>query len=324
MATLSEHPVLFLAIDNLSKMSSIDEKQLSTIWNLFTKCKDNLENGRRLENISWRLWYRSTHFPVPNLEKNSTQMSTSFSKVLSAPFKKEMAKENLPMPLIESLELLSSHDNISTQPNILHSETDMDTSQSLKISLPQVLQQDQTLLAQVTESFMLNEKVLLEEIVDQEMMMDQEESREYTGNVQKKATFFVSDSCSGESYSVEMKRDTGKEDDETDFSEEDDDGFSYSTDWSWTPSPLFSKIPLQDLKEPIITNYRSNKKSLLSCALHTKDQTREVSKETVHMHLSSSMKQTLIWDRCMPFNTKYAKDRPMKDVWRTEDTAEYW
>jgi hypothetical protein len=254
-------------------------------------------------------------------------MSTSFSKVLSAPFKKEkMVKENLPMPLIESLELLSSHDTLPTQPNIPFSESGMQVPQSLNRTLPQVLQQDQTLLAAVTESFMLNEKVLLEEVVDQEMMMDQEYSDNAScpENLQKKATFFVSDSCSGESYSVDMKRDTGKDDDETDFSEEDDDGFSYSTDWSWTPSPLFSKIPLQDLKEPIITNDRSNKKSQLSCALNTKDQIKEESKETVHMHLSSSMKQTLIWDRCMPFNTKYARDRPMKDVWRTEDTAEYW
>lgn len=27
---------------------------------VFTKCKDNLENGHRLENLSWRLWYKST------------------------------------------------------------------------------------------------------------------------------------------------------------------------------------------------------------------------------------------------------------------------
>lgn len=27
---------------------------------VFSKCKDNLENGRRLENMSWRLWYRES------------------------------------------------------------------------------------------------------------------------------------------------------------------------------------------------------------------------------------------------------------------------
>lgn len=62
--SLLDQPVLTLAIDNLAKLNNIDEKQLSAIWNLFTKCKDNLENGRRLENISWRLWYRSCH-PSP-------------------------------------------------------------------------------------------------------------------------------------------------------------------------------------------------------------------------------------------------------------------
>lgn len=25
---------------------------------VFTKCKESLQDGRRLENISWRLWYR--------------------------------------------------------------------------------------------------------------------------------------------------------------------------------------------------------------------------------------------------------------------------
>ena len=35
---------------------------------VFTKCKDNLENGRRLENISWRLWYRSCHPPSSLLD----------------------------------------------------------------------------------------------------------------------------------------------------------------------------------------------------------------------------------------------------------------
>jgi hypothetical protein len=31
---------------------------LSGLWTLFTKCKESLQDGRRLENISWRLWYR--------------------------------------------------------------------------------------------------------------------------------------------------------------------------------------------------------------------------------------------------------------------------
>ncbi|TPX65087.1 hypothetical protein SpCBS45565_g05418 [Spizellomyces sp. 'palustris'] len=94
-------PVLTVAFNNIQKLTSIDESDLQTIWNgkcywflhlpcllcaicvvrwvakalssarililslVFTKCKDNLENGRRLENISWRLWYRSCHGHSP-------------------------------------------------------------------------------------------------------------------------------------------------------------------------------------------------------------------------------------------------------------------
>lgn len=36
---------------------------------VFTKCAENLENGRRLENFSWRLWYREAHFfDAPSLK----------------------------------------------------------------------------------------------------------------------------------------------------------------------------------------------------------------------------------------------------------------
>ncbi|TPX50699.1 hypothetical protein SeLEV6574_g00735 [Synchytrium endobioticum] len=63
-------PVLTLKLDNLTKMENIDVDELSTIWSVFTKTKDNLENGRRLENLSWRLW--------------TTVSPSSFHKMLDA------------------------------------------------------------------------------------------------------------------------------------------------------------------------------------------------------------------------------------------------
>ncbi|RUP43912.1 hypothetical protein BC936DRAFT_136554 [Jimgerdemannia flammicorona] len=54
------HPVLALAMQNIHQLNTIDADNLSCMWTVFTKCKENLENGRRLENISWRLWYRET------------------------------------------------------------------------------------------------------------------------------------------------------------------------------------------------------------------------------------------------------------------------
>lgn len=43
-------PVLTLAMGNLASLVDA-EQDIHTIWGLFTKVKDNLENGHRLENV---------------------------------------------------------------------------------------------------------------------------------------------------------------------------------------------------------------------------------------------------------------------------------
>ncbi|THH12667.1 hypothetical protein EW146_g7481 [Bondarzewia mesenterica] len=54
-------PVLSVTADAVKDLDGGDA--LSGLWNLFTKCKESLQDGRRLENISWRLWYREVaHF----------------------------------------------------------------------------------------------------------------------------------------------------------------------------------------------------------------------------------------------------------------------
>ncbi|KAH9173791.1 hypothetical protein EDB89DRAFT_1884888 [Lactarius sanguifluus] len=64
-------PVLSLASDALKDLDGHDA--ISGLWTVFTKCKESLQDGRRLENISWRLWYRELathtraqrHLPTP-------------------------------------------------------------------------------------------------------------------------------------------------------------------------------------------------------------------------------------------------------------------
>lgn len=68
---------------------------------VFTKCKESLQDGRRLENISWRLWYRelmladrppfkdSTHYPLEGELLDDKQFyshpsSSSFSSAASS------------------------------------------------------------------------------------------------------------------------------------------------------------------------------------------------------------------------------------------------
>ncbi|KXN87532.1 hypothetical protein AN958_08511 [Leucoagaricus sp. SymC.cos] len=50
-------PVLAVAADVVRQLEG--EEALPLLWILFTKCKESLRDGRRLENISWRLWYKS-------------------------------------------------------------------------------------------------------------------------------------------------------------------------------------------------------------------------------------------------------------------------
>ncbi|KAI0326453.1 hypothetical protein GY45DRAFT_1339433 [Cubamyces sp. BRFM 1775] len=49
-------PILSVAADVVRDLEG--EDALCGLWALFTKCKESLKDGRRLENISWRLWYR--------------------------------------------------------------------------------------------------------------------------------------------------------------------------------------------------------------------------------------------------------------------------
>ena len=47
---------------------------------VFTKCKESLKDGRRLENISWRLWYREMASAQSTPSTSPGSLSPSFSE----------------------------------------------------------------------------------------------------------------------------------------------------------------------------------------------------------------------------------------------------
>ncbi|KAL7411319.1 hypothetical protein BDY24DRAFT_396379 [Mrakia frigida] len=46
------HPVLNVALPAINDCKG--GEALSSLWTVFSKCKDSIEDGSRLENISWR------------------------------------------------------------------------------------------------------------------------------------------------------------------------------------------------------------------------------------------------------------------------------
>eukprot|EP00500_Bicosoecida_sp_ms1_P001679 CAMPEP_0203812722 /NCGR_PEP_ID=MMETSP0115-20131106/4315_1 /ASSEMBLY_ACC=CAM_ASM_000227 /TAXON_ID=33651 /ORGANISM="Bicosoecid sp, Strain ms1" /LENGTH=91 /DNA_ID=CAMNT_0050721573 /DNA_START=87 /DNA_END=360 /DNA_ORIENTATION=+ len=61
-APVAPSPALDVADDDdfdrqLHLLSQVGPNQLRANWRVFTKVKDAVDQGRRLENASWRLWH---------------------------------------------------------------------------------------------------------------------------------------------------------------------------------------------------------------------------------------------------------------------------
>ncbi|KAK3939087.1 hypothetical protein QBC46DRAFT_154153 [Diplogelasinospora grovesii] len=52
--------VLQVDTNVIHKVDTTNPQNLFSMWTVFTKCKDSVAEGRRLENLSWRLWNRET------------------------------------------------------------------------------------------------------------------------------------------------------------------------------------------------------------------------------------------------------------------------
>ncbi|KAG7408927.1 Uncharacterized protein Forpi1262_v017955 [Fusarium oxysporum f. sp. raphani] len=67
--------VLTVDANVIHKVDTENPAHLRSMWTVFSKCADSVEQGRRLENLSWRLWQRET-FVVDNEEKTPPTTQT--------------------------------------------------------------------------------------------------------------------------------------------------------------------------------------------------------------------------------------------------------
>ncbi|KAF3907888.1 hypothetical protein ABW21_db0200981 [Orbilia brochopaga] len=76
MPTRLDSTVLSLSIDNICKIDTHNVDNLFGMWTIFSRCAESLPNGRRLENLSWRLWNQETFYTG-----TSTKFTTSALEV---------------------------------------------------------------------------------------------------------------------------------------------------------------------------------------------------------------------------------------------------
>ncbi|KAG7404079.1 Uncharacterized protein Forpe1208_v015893 [Fusarium oxysporum f. sp. rapae] len=67
--------VLTVDANAIHKVDIGNLANLYSMWIVFSRCADSVEQGRRLENLSWRLWQRET-FVVDNEEKTAPTTQT--------------------------------------------------------------------------------------------------------------------------------------------------------------------------------------------------------------------------------------------------------
>lgn len=116
-------PVLSVSINDIAKVDTTNVDNLFTMWTIFSKCADSLENGRRLENLSWRLWNRETFCCETVSEKETTSSATVPAvEVKSVRRDCDISYSDMP-PLSESVESITSDCANSTSPQWIQTES---------------------------------------------------------------------------------------------------------------------------------------------------------------------------------------------------------
>ncbi|KAJ5669625.1 hypothetical protein N7462_010695 [Penicillium macrosclerotiorum] len=78
-------PVLTVDADNIHKVDTANAQSLHGMWMVFSKCADYMDQGRRLENLSWRLWTRETFCVEPERSNLSSALPKLRSETADLP-----------------------------------------------------------------------------------------------------------------------------------------------------------------------------------------------------------------------------------------------
>lgn len=132
MPSSLETPVLTVDANTIHRIDTRNVENLFSIWTVFSRCAGSIEEGRRLENLSWRLWTRETFCCAPG-EANATTPAISISKRSS----EGTYGADLP-------ELSGSVDSLQDNEEAIASDNEESSSTSapLNIARPKIQRQD--------------------------------------------------------------------------------------------------------------------------------------------------------------------------------------
>jgi len=102
---LHQQPVLTLALDSFQD-TTIDENDIRRMWIIFTKCKDDIKNGFRLENISWRIWYKKYLNNTTDLFSNDKIYNQKSVNTCGGSMDNSVESSNSSFSSIEPIEVL--------------------------------------------------------------------------------------------------------------------------------------------------------------------------------------------------------------------------
>lgn len=95
MALAFESPVLQVDANVIHKVDTSNPQNLHRMWTVFQKCADSVAHGRRLENLSWRLWQREM-FCVEPTDIDATAFSSSTSAPMDIQQSARPSAEDVP------------------------------------------------------------------------------------------------------------------------------------------------------------------------------------------------------------------------------------
>ncbi|KAL1649461.1 hypothetical protein SLS58_001516 [Diplodia intermedia] len=70
-------PILQVESTAIHTVDTRSAEQLFGLWSVFSKCAETMEEGRRLENLSWRLWNRETFCCAPEHPNPNASLFTT-------------------------------------------------------------------------------------------------------------------------------------------------------------------------------------------------------------------------------------------------------